>query len=518
MLLLTATSHAATHYVWTNSPNPTPPYTNWHTAAHVIQVAIDEAGNNGLILVTNGVYDQGITRGGFSGYNRVALSNGCILQSVNGPLHTSIKGSPDQNGSYLGTSAIRCAFLTHNAKINGFTLTNGYERYGAGLFVDNSGTISNCIISGCSASSCIALFGEYNHCTFTGNTCDHGPAGAIQAKLTSCIFSNNQGKAANDCELANCLISDNVGEWTGGATDSILRDCVIIRNRTTDTIFPNAGGVAGCTLYNCYLIDNECPNAGGARESTLYNCIIYNNRADVGGGAYLCTLINCVVAENHATYVGGGVVFANIRNCIVWSNTAGVSHPDIYTNLPGFTFVEQNNCSSDTTHGQNGNITNNPMFADTDAGNFFLRSTSPCIDTGMNILGEDFLGIPRPLDGNNDGIEQSDMGAYEFVSMFVDTDGDGMKDRAEATAGTNIKDPSSYLGMRQIKRSSSNNQFTITWSSATGRHYRLMYNMNLPKGIFLPISTNITATPPTNTITVMPSDLPRPCLYRIELE
>jgi len=42
-------------YVWTNSPEAAPPYTNWSTAAHTIQEAVDACATGDVVVGTNGV-------------------------------------------------------------------------------------------------------------------------------------------------------------------------------------------------------------------------------------------------------------------------------------------------------------------------------------------------------------------------------------------------------------------------------------------------------------------------------
>jgi hypothetical protein len=61
VVLLSANSpFAALRYVDLNSANPTPPYTNWATAAETIQDVVDAAALADEVVVTNGIYAAGV--------------------------------------------------------------------------------------------------------------------------------------------------------------------------------------------------------------------------------------------------------------------------------------------------------------------------------------------------------------------------------------------------------------------------------------------------------------------------
>jgi hypothetical protein len=122
-LLLTLLSlrltRAATYYVWTNSPLDGPG-TNWATAFHILQDAVDVTADNDTVLVTNGVYDVGATLtpdGTLS--NRVTVTNAILLQSVNGPEATFIVGV----GPWWEGPVMRCVYLCSNSALCGFTLS-----------------------------------------------------------------------------------------------------------------------------------------------------------------------------------------------------------------------------------------------------------------------------------------------------------------------------------------------------------------------------------------------------------
>jgi nitrous oxidase accessory protein NosD len=80
-LLAVSSLSAATLYVSLESTNPTPPYTNWVTAATNIQDAVNVATAGDVVVVTNGMYPGG-----------VRVNKPLALQGVNGPQFTVING------------------------------------------------------------------------------------------------------------------------------------------------------------------------------------------------------------------------------------------------------------------------------------------------------------------------------------------------------------------------------------------------------------------------------------------
>ena len=328
-LTLGYTTFAALHYVDPSSPNPTAPYTNWTTAAKVIQDAVDVAAAGDEVVVTNGTYATGgrVVYGTLT--NRVAVTKPLFLHSVNGPNVTVIQGY-QVPGVTNGDGAIRCVYLTNGASLSGFTLTKGatrrgagdvlFEQSGGGVFCNWDNVLSNCVLTGNSATTIY-----YNQ---SGYNAGYG-GGVFGGTLINCTLSGNsanQGGGAFGSTLNGCVLVGNSAESGGGASGcefcgivGTLNNCTISGNSAN----ANGGGALDLTLINCTVSDNSAANGGGASDSQLRNCVVTGNSATTaGGGVRDSTLNNCAVSGNFAGGIGGGASGGTLNNCTLVGNSA----------------------------------------------------------------------------------------------------------------------------------------------------------------------------------------------------
>jgi len=337
-------THMVFHFVNAAGSSPAKPYRTWATAATNIQDAIDAAYPGEIVLVTNGLYNAGGRAAGGTLTNRVVIDKPLLVHSVNGPEDTIIQGAWDPATN--GPTAIRCAWVTDQAVLSGFTLRGGATRpmtVQANIDVNGGGI--------CGVSTNATVF----NCRIVGNS---------------------------------------AGNLGGGAFQVTLDHCAVIGNRTVGygTSYGYGGGAWGCTLRNCLISGNIANHTGGgAYQSLLENCALTKNFAyQHGGGLYNGTAVNCTIVSNTAAGYASqssGVGNAALTNCIVYWNPTSQAP---YANHANCTF---SHCNTDPLPAGPGNINADPQLLEDGV---HLAALSPCRGAGtVGVLrGTDLDGQP----------------------------------------------------------------------------------------------------------------------------
>lgn len=224
-------ARVALHFVNAGNPGATAPYTNWATAAGRIQDAIDAADADAVILVTNGIYNTGgKLTDVFDVTNRIALDKPLTVVSVNGPFQTVVEGQWDPI-STNGVNAVRCAQLSSNSSLAGFTLRNGATRtggLGGGVLAYYDELVASCVISNNQAASGGGgAFGSYYNCWFINNSAASVGGGVLQAFLN------------------NCTLVENSAGTRGGVAGGSMTNCIVWNNSA-----PSVPDVLAANIYN----------------------------------------------------------------------------------------------------------------------------------------------------------------------------------------------------------------------------------------------------------------------------
>ena len=344
----------------------------------------------------------------------------------------------------------------------------------------------------------------------SNGTGDYGNGGGIlndgSMTITNSTISNNGGGRGRGggiynvgpATITNSTISGNFcGRYSSGGgifngSSLTITDSTISENHTD-----YGGGVDNrgeMVIANSTISENSAELGGGVNnrgEMVIANSTISGNSGYVFGGGIndehgSLAISNSTVSGNYSTYPGGGIVIFNgglltLSRTIISGNRnylhdrfpygadifedGGSVTADDYnligdsskTNAEAFEHFTPSatdiTATSDGTHPTalgnilNTTLANNGGPTETHA----LVAGSPAIDANPTDAGcppADQRGVPRPVDGDGDGIARCDIGAVEFTASAFepqilslgDSNGDGSQDIAalvqDSAAGT----------------------------------------------------------------------------------
>jgi hypothetical protein len=314
----------------------------------------------------------------------------------------------------------------------------------------------------------------------------------------------------------SAIIHDNViyGDPSHGDHCIVLRDtcCPIVFN---NVLFNSpSGGISiqnGCDALianNIFYGINSAIKLFDHRDRIVYPYCL----SSMSGRA---TVINCIMWNgNNAVDVSGsaGLPFTTFRVDLSYCDIQGGTNSIATGSNPNYSVVWGP-----------GIINTNPLFVDAANRNLRLATNSPCIDAGSPDLGvyvttntyfegtsrltyavtndlglfvtHDLDAVPRPLDGDGDGMVGFDLGSFEVLHATADSNNDGIPDawcqryglspiasnmadedpdhdgqsnRQEYLAGTDPTNATSYpvfavpLGISIVERDG-----TIAWTNAS---------------------------------------------------
>ena len=382
----------------------------------------------------------------------------------------TITGPGAANLTLSGGGATRLYFIDSvTVAISGLTIANGYSGN------DNGGGIFN-------FNGVLAL----DDMRFTTNSAPGGIGGAIY---------QNQGSL----EVTNSTFEGGSASYGGGilATDASL---VVLNSTFTDNAAANWGG-------GIYMD----PGSNPANTMFVLGSTFNNNHASQGGGinrvsAATDVLVNSTFSANTATGLGGALyndglgVLAVIQNTFSGNSASqggGIYNigkmslvNNILANSPSGddckivagtwdqihdNLIESGNCPYTT-------IVDPLLGSLSDHGGTTLTHAllpgSPAIDSGDDtacasapVSHLDQRGKFRPLDGNGDGLENCDLGAFEVLEPTVTTIIDDLPDPSQKDESVIVKvtvTGSASVPSGTVQINGADTGCTITLVAATG--------------------------------------------------
>jgi hypothetical protein len=366
----------------------------WGTAMASVTAALSAVAEGGEVWVAAGTYHE-----------RITLRNGVtLLGGFAGAETAAAQRDFRANATVLdGDAAGRVVYIpagVKNATVDGFTVRNGY---GDGFLITGAG---------------------------------------VWSKGTGTVIANNVIEDNRIAYTEENPSAYGAGVYIGGGSatvrhNQIRRNSITLTRKTNFPQFPEeslayGGGLylenAGVTVASNLIAGNsvgvldarngQMKPLGAGLYATQVTGLIANNT--ISGNVASPVHSTTTTPEGGAVYVQAANVGLILANNIVAFNSSGVMQEtsqalfydnDVFGNGTNYGMVNANPPST-----ANGNISQDPLFADRANGDYRLTAASPAIDAGSGSyvrFETDLDGKPRVVGG------RVDMGAYEYAPSAI---------------------------------------------------------------------------------------------------
>ncbi|MGJ8639614.1 MAG: YHYH protein [Opitutaceae bacterium] len=265
-----------------------------------------------------------------------------------------------------------------------------------------------------------------------------------------------------------CVIQGNYGTEAGALYQEgevfTMIECDILANVGEDVGGVSAYGQEDYEMVSCRIQGNEAVNISGSisvggihlgnADANLVNCLITGNRGRLNGGVVMrvsgdLRIYNSTIASNYNSEAldiyeeAGGLGFADdanvsLYNTLIWENESAGAYNNVngsldteYCLIEGVILGESAGLDG-TDEGNDPRFIDeaSPYSAPTTAGDYRVSGESLVVGAGDAIEnpsdwgdldGDGITGEILPLDlaGNDREIEETDIGAYEYVGPTV---------------------------------------------------------------------------------------------------